>query len=75
MQVVLKKLQNIVGKSLYYAIATYATMLIFLNSLVEFHRKHIIEKVKQTTHLFYYCASHPDTVTYYRERDIILHIY
>ena len=59
---VIKKLQNIVGKSLYDARAIDPTMLMALNSLVVVQTKPKIETVKHITQFLNYSASHPEAV-------------
>ena len=59
-----KRLQNIVGKFLYYDRAIDPKILIIvLNSLAAVHKKPTIETAKQITEFSNYRASYPDEVT------------
>ena len=58
-----KRLQNIVGKFLYYDRAIDPKMLIVLNSLAAVQKKPTIETAKQITEFSNYRASYPDEVT------------
>ena len=70
-----KRIQKIVGKSLYYARAIYSTMLMAMNSLVEVQTKPTIETANKIAQLLNYSVSHPYAVTEYRGRGVLLHIY
>ena len=70
-----KRLQKIVEKFLYYAIAIYPTMLMALNSLTVVHTKPTIETAKQITHFLNYNATHLESITEYIKSVMIIHIY
>ena len=70
-----KRLQNIVGKFLYYAKKVDPTMLVGMNSLEAVQTKPTIKSSKQVTDFLNYGATNPDAVTEYRRSGIIIHIY
>ena len=70
-----KILQTIVGKFLYYSRDIDPKMLMVLNSLVAVQKNPKIETEKQITHFLNYSVTHPNAITEYRKRVIILHIY
>ena len=70
-----KILQKIVENLLYYARYIYPTMLMALNFLAEVQTKPTIETTKQITQFLNYSATHPDAITEYRKRGMVLHIY
>ena len=62
-----KRLQKIVGKFLYYAIAIDPAMLMALNALAAFQTNPKIEIAKQITQFLDFSATHPDRITEYRK--------
>ena len=70
-----KIMQKIVGKVFYHARAIDPTMLMALTSLAAVHKKPTIDTAKQITHFINYSATHPDAITEYRKRGMIIHIY
>ena len=73
--IIIKKLQKIVGKFLYYAREIDPIMLIALNSLAVVNTKPTIKTVKQITQFLNYSASYTEAVTEYKRSEMILHIY
>ena len=70
-----KRLQKIVEKFLYCAIAIYVAIFVALHSLAVVQTNPTLYTAKYTTHLLNYCTSHPDAVTEYKSSDTILYLY
>ena len=69
-----KRLQHVCGKFLYYAQAIVCTMIHLLNTVAIQEISYTEKMNKEINHFMNYCASNPNAVKPYRERDMILMI-
>ena len=74
MEIIIKLLQKIFEKFLYYDRAIDLTILMSMNSLEAVQINAKIKPAKQITSVLNYSASHTDIVTEYRRSGMILHI-
>ena len=69
-----KTTQEIIGTLLYYACAVNPTLLVALSTLATQQTKGTKQTMKDITHLLNYCATHPNTVIWYKQSNMIWHV-